>query len=216
MEQRAVTLLEERHPGVPAYWRAEGGLPGAGVRDLLTHRGYRIVRYFHEMSRPVPGEPLPTTEVTATLISPTDEHEERVRLAHNVAFRDHWGSGEMTAEVWHDHWTARGSRLALSSLALDDDGAVLAYVLVGQWVDREAYVSIVGTVPEGRGRGLAAACLSRTVALCAATGDVDKVDLHVDSASPTGATRLYERVGFAVAKTFAAMQQDIDRSAAIG
>ena len=37
---------------------------------------------------------------------------------------------------------------------------------------------------------------------------VFRADLDVDSESPTGATRLYERLGFTVKKTFAAMQRD--------
>lgn len=208
MEARAQQLAAERHPGAEGFWRGDGGLEGSSVRAMLAGRGYEIVRYFNEMKRPVPGEPITVPAVDATLVSPADEHEEAVRVAHNLAFRDHWGSAESTPESWHDHWTARSGRPAVSTLALGPDGEVLAYVLVGQWVDREAYVNIVGSVPAARGRGLAAACLARTIDLLARSGDYDTVDLHVDSVSPTGATRLYERVGFTLAKTFAAMQKD--------
>ena len=70
---------------------------------------------------------------------------------------------------------------------------MLAYVLASTWVPEEAYVTKVGTVPDARGRGLALAALLRTVSL--AEG-FDYVALDVDSQSPTGATRLYDALGF--------------------
>jgi ribosomal protein S18 acetylase RimI-like enzyme len=51
------------------------------------------------------------------------------------------------------------------------------------------------------------ACLEHTIARASASGDYDTIELHVDSASPTGATRLYERVGFGLDKTFAAYER---------
>lgn len=36
---------------------------------------------------------------------------------------------------------------------------------------------------------------------CAASGDYDVIDLDADSDSPTGATRIYERLGFTIKHT---------------
>lgn len=206
-ERRGLEVARARQPGRPVFWRADGGLEGASVRRLLEHRGYAVARYFNQMTRALPGAALPAPAADR-LVSPGDDLEEAVRLAHNLAFRDHWGSTEQTAQTWHDHWAARSSRPAVSSVALDEHGTPLAYVLCGEWVPRELYVNLVGTVPSARGRGLARACLARTISLAATSGAYDKVDLHVDSASPTGATRLYETVGFHVDKTFASYQRD--------
>lgn len=197
MEARGAELARERLPGAPATWAAPGGIEGASVRPLLEGRGYAIVRYWNEMRRPVTPEPVVVPEVDALLVSPSPEHQEATRLAHNAAFRDHWGSGPKSAEAWNDTWTARSNRMPISTLALDPQGRVLAYVLVGQWVPEEAYIGLVGTIPAARGRGLAHAALLRTVSL--AQG-YDRVALDVDSASPTGATRLYEKAGFTLAK----------------
>ncbi|WP_161958390.1 GNAT family N-acetyltransferase [Ornithinimicrobium cavernae] len=205
METRAVELAGQRHPGSRQLWRVSGGLEGASVRALLAHRGYEVVRYWNEMKRPLNGEPVAVPEVDAVLVSPTDEHREATRLAHNEAFRDHWGSGPQSAEAWADTWTARSNRMSVSTLALDEQGRVLAYVLVGQWVPEEAYVNLVGTVPDARGRGLAHAALLRTISR--AEG-FDYVALDVDSASPTGATRLYEKAGFELAKVTASYQRE--------
>ena len=211
MENRAVALASERHPGTPAYLRASGGVEGAHVRRLLAHRGYEIVRYFNDLTRPLPGDPLPDIAVDgARIVSETDDLEEESRLAHNAAFADHWGATDITAEQWAHYWKSSSGRPELSSLVVDDDRRVLAYVLASQFVPRELYVTIVGTRPEARGRGLAAACLARTLRLGTATGEFDTARLDVDSASPTGATRLYERLGFRTERTFASMQRDVN------
>lgn len=209
MEARGRELAAERHPGAAAIFRSNGELEGSPARRLLTRLGYAVVRHFNDLARPVPGDPLNIPEIDGVqLISPTDEHGDSVRIAHNAAFADHWGSSPSSEEGWHNHWSSRSSRREVSTLAVDEDGAVLAYVLTSQWVPRELYVTIVGTVPEARGRGLAAACLARTLIRSAASGEYDTVELTVDSQSPTGATRLYERLGFTVARTTAAMQKD--------
>lgn len=208
-EERGRVIAAERHAEAPVIFRANGELEGSDARRLFTHLGYAVVRYFNELVRPLPGDALSVPEVEGvTLVTPADEHEEAVRLTHNAAFADHWGSAPWTVEGWHGYWTARSGRKQYSTLALGPDGEVLAYVLCSQWTPRELYVVSVGTMPQARGRGLAAASLARCLRLGGASGEFDSVELGVDSMSPTGATRLYERLGFTVARTNAAMQKD--------
>lgn len=207
MEARATELAAQRAPGVPALWRASGGVEGASVRRLLAHRGYAVARYFNELALRLPASVALTVPDGVRLVSPGPEHEEVTRVAHHLAFADHWGSGASNPAQWHDFWSGRSLRFDVSTLALDAAGAVLAYVLAGQWVDRQLWIDIVGTIPSARGRGLAGACLGRTVAAASDSGNYDVVELQVDSESPTGAPRVYERLGFATTKTFATMQR---------
>jgi GNAT superfamily N-acetyltransferase len=215
LEDRALALLAERHPGRPAYLSAGGGLADSSARELLTDRGFALDRYWNLLTRPVGDEPEVPAIDGVDLLSPGPEHEEPVLLAHNLAFQDHYGSGPITPEGWHDHWTSRSARPEVSTIAVARgggpegwrDGEVLAYIMVGQWVDRQAYVNLVGTVPHARGRGVAAAALARTLGLAARSGRYDIIELDVDSDSPTGATRLYEKVGFTLKHQTASMRR---------
>lgn len=208
-EERGRELAAQRHPGTPLFFRAAGELEGSDARRLLTRLGYAVARYFNELSRPLPGEELAEVEVAGVeLRSPTEEQETATLEAHTAAFADHWGSSPMSPEAWHDYWTGRPQRRTVSTLALDEGGRVLAYALASQWTPRDLYVELVGTRPDARGRGLAAACLGRTIRLAGASGDYDRIELGVDSESPTGATRLYDRFGFTLERTLAAMHKD--------
>lgn len=206
MEARARQLAAERHPGAPLRMRAPGRLEGDPVRRLLEHRGYRIARYFTDMQRPLPGEPLGPPDPRVQPYRP--EWQEAVRQAHNEAFADHWGSTARTEQAWNDGMTSRSFRPGTSTVCLGPAGEVLAYVLTYQWVDRELYVGQVGTRRSARGQGLARACLGECLRAAAASGEFDQVDLTVDSANPTGAGALYESVGFTAARTMATYVRD--------
>lgn len=209
MEARLADLVAQRHPGTDAYLRASGKREGSSASAMLTGRGYALVRWFNLLERPLGEEPEVPVIEGVTLVNPREDQEEAVRLAHNEAFRDHWGSGPIAAESWHDHWTARAGRGEVSTLAMSGEGEVLAYVMCGEYQPRELYVNLVGTVPAARGRGIAAAALLNTIALAVRSGRYDKIQLDVDSDSPTGATRLYERVGFARRLQLSAMQRPL-------
>jgi ribosomal protein S18 acetylase RimI-like enzyme len=200
LEPRARELARLRHPGRPLQLRASGRLEGDPVRPMLEHRGYTVARYFTEMARPLPGDPVAATDPRVVPYRP--ELAEAVRLAHNDAFATHWGSTSQSVEQWTDMVTSRSFRPETSRVVLDGD-EVLAYVLTAQWVPRELYVSLVGTRQSARGSGLARACLVGTVTAAAASGAYDVLDLEVDSVNPTGAGDMYASLGFTETRTTA-------------
>ena len=200
MEARALELAAQRHPGAPVMLRVSGGLEGASVRPMLERRGYRIVRYHHEMTRPIPGVLPPPPELPVRPYSA--ELEEAVRLAHNDAFSTHWGSIPADPEQWGDMARSRTFRPDCSFVSLGSDGEVLAYVLVTQWVLGEAWVNLVGTRQRARGAGLARACLAASLRAMAEQGYA-KASLDVDSQNASGAGALYTSLGFQLDKVIA-------------
>jgi ribosomal protein S18 acetylase RimI-like enzyme len=200
MEARALELAGQRHPGVPVMLRVAGGIEGASVRPMLERRGYQIVRYYHEMSRPIPGTLPPPPELPVRRYSA--ELAEAVRLAHNDAFSTHWGSSPRDADAWASLTGSRTFRPDCSFVSLDAAGEVQAYVLVNQWVPGEAWVGLVGTRQRARGRGLARACLTASVRAMAEQGYA-KAGLGVDSQNGSGAGALYVSLGFQLDRVIA-------------
>lgn len=202
-EARAAALNAERNPGSTGLLRVSAGLEGSSAYRMLKARGYLPVRYFTLMERDNPGEPLDVD--WAGLASPTPEDEEAVRVAHNAAFTDHWGFAPWTSERWHDVYAGRPARPQVSTISRRDDGSVDAYVLVSQYEPKELWVGLVGTIREARGTGLATRALARSLELARDVDGITVVGLDVDSESPTGATRLYERLGFVAKQTTVTM-----------
>ncbi|GLI32247.1 hypothetical protein BCONGLO52_30880 [Brachybacterium conglomeratum] len=217
LEARGSSLAAQRHPGLPAVLRTSGGRDpepdagpgGADIRPVLERRGYRRVRSWLEMERELPGPALelPAPE-GARILAPAPERSEAVRLAHVAAFADHWGSAPIDAETWQLWTTSHTSRPEHSTIALAPDGTVLAYAVTSEDRPGVLHVALVGTRPEARGRGLARAVLARTLASGAEAGFTAAV-LEVDAESLTGATRLYEAVGFHRAHVYATYEKPV-------
>lgn len=214
METRVVQAVAERHPDTPFFFGVSGGLEGSSARRMLMARDYQVARYFSLLGRPLTAHDTvpeildrPLTADDVVFRQPRHGDESAVLAAHQAAFRDHWGYSPISEQRWHEHWSASNNRPEVCTLAVDDAGQVLAYALCGQWVDREIYVHLVGTVPQARGTGLGSTVLAHTIEAAAQSGDFDVIELDVDTESPTGATRLYERLGFTVKHTTAAMRK---------
>ena len=201
---RCGELHRERHPGMPGRFGV--GVPAANtsLERLVRRAGFEPVQYCFVMRRPLTGLP-PVGTVDGVALVPYDrDRDEEVRLAHNRAFVDHFGTAERDAYAWQTWFTGQKAfRPELSRLALAD-GAVVGYSLIYEFdADtaatgvREAYVGHVGVLPEARGRGVASACIAASLH-AAATEGLGRAGLTVDTQNTTGALGLYERLGFAV------------------
>jgi len=199
LEPRARALGAVRHPGRELLLRVSGGLDGDPVRPLLARRGHQPVRYFHEMTLPLPAEldlaGLPATQVYTAAVS------ESTRLAHNEAFADHWGATGNDEQRWAEFVGARAFRPGLSFVAVAADGQVDGYSMIQEWVAGEAYASIVGVRPRARRRGLGRACLGASVRAATEQG-YRVIELAVDTQNAHGAGGLYTSLGFTTKKTF--------------
>ncbi|MFF1385378.1 GNAT family N-acetyltransferase [Arthrobacter sp. NPDC058288] len=175
-------------------------------QQLLRNAGFRVVRYFNEMHRPLNGVPLPEVRLDEglDLVTMGPELSEEVRLAHNAAFRDHWGSEPRDEESWGFTVNDPQARPDLSAVVLDrGSGSVAGYQLASHDPDSavsrgysEGYTELLGVRREYRGRGIAQALLADAMRRFAAAG-MDRASLDVDSENPTGALALYEKMGYA-------------------
>ncbi|WP_258058937.1 N-acetyltransferase [Arthrobacter sp. B1805] len=175
---------------------------------LLTASGSSIVRYFTEMTRPldqpIPELPFPPELELVSFADGADRNiVELVRLAHNDAFQDHWGSEPRDQESWqftvsHPEFRADWSIALLDPAA----GDVVAYQLASYDPDSkdllghsEGYTDLLGVRRTWRGRGLAPALLAEAMKRYRAAG-MENAGLGVDTENPSGALGLYERMGY--------------------
>lgn len=168
---------------------------------LLSKFGLEPVRYFHEMIRPLDALP-PVPEIEFEIVPWQPHHDVESRIVNNEAFRDHWGSTPTDAQAW-SHWMSadHGTRTDLSFAALDE-GKMVGLALNAHYpLDteingrKEGWIDLLGTLKAYRQRGIAAALLIASFHAFTEAG-FDHAALGVDTASPTGADRLYTNLGF--------------------
>ncbi len=173
-------------------------------RDHLYRRlGFEAVRWNDELLRPLVGLPPVDLPVGVVLVPWPDDRDEEIRTVRNAAFADHWGSILLDAETWQEYAWGHGSRPDLSVIAVDErSGEVLGLCLNQSYpVDeavtgrQDAWVGNIATAGAARGRGVASAMLAWSLNAFAAAGFSHAV-LAVDTDNPTGAPRLYRRLGF--------------------
>lgn len=179
-------------------------------RRLYAAAGFSPVRWYttmrRDLSTPLPSVPAPEG---LRIVGWDDALDEQVRLAHNEAFADHWGSQPQTRESWthrDGHFAPAWSFVALDSSSGTQE--VAGYLISGRYdQDWEAqgyscgYTDLLGVRRPWRGRGLAASLLATAMAAYRADG-MEYTALRVDAANPTGARGLYERLGYEATHDF--------------
>ncbi|MBM3806385.1 MAG: GNAT family N-acetyltransferase, partial [Actinobacteria bacterium] len=126
---------------------------------------------------------------------------------------DHWGSTPTLPEWWSPQITGFGARPDWSYFAVNDDDAIVGYVLSHRFENDDellgakyAWVNNIGTLVEWRGMGVASQLIATALAKYRAEG-MQFAALGVDSANPTGAYRLYESLGFRLWREFVTYQR---------
>jgi mycothiol synthase len=162
---------------------------------LLRGRGFAPIRSFFRMVVDLDEEPSPAVWPEGFSVAALEQGEERdlYRVLED-AFVDHWGHTERIYEEWlATHTIEHELSFLVRTGAEIAAGALCQRELFGMgWVD------VLGTRREYRRLGLGEALLRHAVRELYRRG-ARRVGLGVDSENPTGATRLYERVGMRVA-----------------
>lgn len=170
-----------------------------GAGPLLEARGYELVRHNWRMLAELAEEPRVVVP-DGVEIRPYRAEEER---AIHAAMEEAWSVGgwqyqPRTYEQWAPLTLERpGHDPTLCFVALADGdivGAALSdWKRNGDW----GWIGSLGVRPAWRRRGIAEALLLRSFAEFYRRGE-RRVALGVDAENPTGATRLYEKVGMRV------------------
>ena len=186
-------------------------------RDVLVRHGMVPVRYFFQMKRPL-EEPIDEARLPAGFALRHVAGEADVAAwveAYNLSFVDHWGHYERTVES-HSHWLKHPSYNPERDLiAVAPDGTIAAFCFcIVDPADNarngrsDGWIGILGTRRGYRKIGLGRAMLLAGLRRLRAEG-VETAKLNVDADNPTGALRLYESAGFAVAQSWTTYSLDL-------
>jgi mycothiol synthase len=212
-ERRATRFLTLAAPGARVVVHA-GTLAGEKrSTELLSARGYREVRRFALMridfEDEPPAPPLPPGIDLRHVRLATDAVP--LYKAHREAFADHWGEGETSYEDFRHH-LLEGPRFEPGLWFLAWEGEVVAGYVGARLESDESpsrgHVPVLGVRRPFRRRGIGEALLRQVFRELYLRGKVG-CDLHVDTESLTGATRLYERVGMVAHPRFAAWEKEL-------
>lgn len=206
-ETAAVAIHRDGFSGRPLSLSATCMSTNHPANALFAGRDYQPSRWFHAMVRDL-RKPLPEAPTPAgvQIIGFGPERREDARTVRNEAFRDHWGSTELTVDGWAHFMDFTGFRPQLSFLAYA--GGEPIGVIISHEYDqpteaagvRDAYIAVVATRRAARNRGIASALLSRALDE-ATTAGFTSASLGVDADSMTGAVDLYTRAGFSIHHT---------------
>jgi mycothiol synthase len=195
--------------GGPKWLASEGVDADPGTAALLPGDDYAAVRYFWDMVAPtLDGIVVPPLPAGIELRPVTRKQYRTIWLASAEAFRDHWGEQEWTDADWTrfdaepDNADPRFWRVGWAGDEVA--GAVVTTVPADEnerFGRSRVFVSMVSVRRPFRRRGLARALLAGSL-VAAREGGFTSAGLGVDSDSPTGATALYESLGFRLERAF--------------
>jgi mycothiol synthase len=199
---RARARLTARTHGLPRYIRVNAYDWLEDRHHLYRRLGFEAVRWHDELIRTLDEVPSLVVPAGIRLIDWPADRDEETRAVRNAAFGDHWGSGIVEPELWHDFLYGHGSRPDLSVVALDDAGEIVGLCVNQSYPEdeevtgrRDGWIANIATLRAARGRGIASAMITCSLAKFAAA-DLTHALLDVDSENPTGAARLYRNLGF--------------------
>jgi ribosomal protein S18 acetylase RimI-like enzyme len=202
-----------------APWTLRGGcyVDDAALVRAFEDAGFARVRRFWRMRADLATVAIPQSAGDDSALPPgvavVDAYAEPLRrTAYEVqtaAFADHWNHTARAYEEWDAYFRGAWEDPAgWWLLTVDGVPAAVCILDDSRAENGDGYVRSLGVLREFRGRGLAQLLLQRAFARYRDEGR-GAVLLGVDSSSPTGAQRLYERVGMRPHRVIDAWSLDI-------
>ncbi|MCW2963276.1 MAG: hypothetical protein JWO17_528 [Actinomycetia bacterium] len=182
----------------------------APLYGAVQRNGYTLDREILRMWRPLDGAlPEPVWAEDVTVRSYTDTDGEHV---HALLDEQYGGWDKSYVARSHEGWlalmTAHDEFDPALWFLVERDGELVACALHWKESQRRGWVKDIVVRESERGRGLGKALLDHAFRAYAERG-VERVGLKVDSTNPTGALRLYERLGFATDQRLGIWQKQL-------
>jgi mycothiol synthase len=202
---RELMVLAPKDARVALYVGAHSG--NLAAAQLYAREGFSRVRHFWRMSVALhdePAEPALPAGITIRPMRPRQE-ERRVYEVKEEAFQDHYDHRTLGYDTWLRLNTSDSDTYDPALWFVAEEGGEIVGVAICQPRTQasatEGWIGSLGVRRPWRQRGIGEALLRH--ALCAFyRRGLRSASLSVDAASPTGATRLYERAGMRAVSQF--------------
>jgi mycothiol synthase len=179
------------------------------AQQALLQTGFQEVRSTWRMEigmSQAPTAPEWPDQVTVRTFVP-ERDIRAVYAAIEEAFQDHWGHIEGNFDEWK-HWTIDREKFDPTLWFLAFDGSEIAGISLCTYQMDYGWVDTLGVRRPWRRKGLGMALLQHSFGEFYRQGK-NNVGLDVDSMNLTGATRLYERAGMHVARTYVSYEKEL-------
>jgi mycothiol synthase len=187
--------------------------------EFLTSLGFEPVRWFSRMRRSL-GDVPPDAGKGIELVTP-DESDASIALLvrlNNEAFGEHFDYRPVTAEMMRYFRTrARRDGMELETCVARINGTPAGFLAFGidpreikQRGRKVGWLHQLGVLKPFRGQGVATTLIIAGMNWLKSRG-MEEAELNVDDANPSQAIRLYERLGFTVARKSVLFLKKLDR-----
>jgi mycothiol synthase len=211
VEKRAYAEMSLAEPDVRISLRSPINNRDQAAHDLHKKEGYRPLRYYWRMQIDLTGPPAPANFPEGIELRPfvKEEHARAVLDAQNESFRDHWGNHDVSFEEWAPRKFGReGFDPTLWMIAWDGHFAQIAGFSQNRYRGGIGWIGTLGVRRPWRKRGLGEALLLHSFAEFYQRGTTT-IGLGVDAQNPTGATRLYQKVGMRAVSEFVFYEKEL-------
>ena len=209
VEARARQEMKLAEPDLRVSLRSGIDNRDQASHDLHRNEGYGPLRYHWRMEIKLSEPPFTPTFPSGIELRPfiREQHSRAMLDAQNEAFRDHWGSHDVSWEQWELRKFGRADfDPTLWMIAWDGDQ------IAGFSQDRYrmgiGWIGTLGVRRPWRRRGLGQALLLHSFGEFYRRSTTT-IGLGVDAQNPTGATRLYQRVGMYAASEFVIYEKEL-------
>lgn len=209
MERRAGAHVQLAAPGQRVFVRIPLDNKDETGKAIFAREGYLPIRYHWRMGIELNAAPVAPVLSAGLELRPfvKDEHATHVWQARNEAFQDNWGSHALTFDEF-GYYTFDNPEYDPTLWQVIWDGSEVAGFSINHYRMGIGWIHMLGVRPAWRTRGLGLALLQHSFGEFYRRG-TQTIGLGVDASNPTGATRLYQRVGMQIVSEFVTFEKEL-------
>ena len=209
VERRAYEEMLLAEPDVRISLRSPINHRDQAAHELHRKESYTPLRYYWRMEINLTAPPAPTNfpDGIELRLFVKGEHARAVLDAQNESFRDHWGNHAESYEQWAARKFSR-EEFDPTLWMIAWDGDQIAGFSQNRYRGGIGWIGTLGVRRPWRKRGLGEALLLHSFGEFYKRGTTT-IGLGVDAQNPTGATRLYQKVGMRAVSEFVFYEKEL-------